>query len=45
MEMFSVSSSSDEDKIYLIELLGKFNVILNVNHSVAYVNVKLLSCV
>ena len=45
MEMFSVSSSSDEDKIYLIELLGKFNVILNVNHSVAYVNVKSLSCV
>lgn len=33
--MFSISSSSDEDKIYLIELLGKFNVILNVNHSLA----------
>ena len=36
IKMFSISSSSDEDKIYLIELLGKFNVILNVNHSVAY---------
>ena len=36
IKMFSVSSSSDEDKIYLIELLGKFNMILNVNHSVAY---------
>lgn len=36
IEMFSVSSSSGENNIYLTELLGKFNMILNVNHSVAY---------